>query len=157
MREHVRDAAQKQQIESPTKEKTTGGMGSSGGGTKDQAEKERVASEQEGKRKQRGDNNNNNNKENAAGSTATTAPVQTHTHANLTFTARDIGTTIQIFSFRLNEWTDLTILDFEPAQTLHKCVGVAVGGGGNGVAGGAAEGWLNLKAKPVRALQHQHH
>ena len=46
-----------------------------------------------------------------------------------------------MFSFRLNSWEQVQLLDFEPSRGLHKCL----------VSPGGALQWLDLKKKPVRA------
>ena len=40
---------------------------------------------------------------------------------NLTFTVEDVGSVIQMFSFRYDCWGEMTITDFDVQREVHKC------------------------------------
>ena len=62
--------------------------------------------------------------------------------ANLTFTkAGDVGTPLQLFSFRLHTWGRIDVLDFEENKKLHKVRH----------ADGSVQ-WVDLKKKPTKPI-----
>eukprot|EP01040_Poterioochromonas_malhamensis_P004365 gene4365-4679_t len=81
-------------------------------------------------------NNNNNNQ----------PPISSNgnankTTANLTFTMDDIGRAIELFSFRLNTWERIDLIDFEQAKRQYKVQ----------FPDGSIQ-WLDLTKKPTRSL-----
>lgn len=64
-----------------------------------------------------------------------------HRPAHLTQTADDIGRALEMFSFRLNAWERIDIIDFDASKRMYK-VHYPTG----------AVQWLDLAKKPVRAL-----
>lgn len=70
---------------------------------------------------------------------ATSAP-RPKTTAGLLHNRSDVNQSIQIFSFRYNNWETVSITDYEPTRDLHRCV----------YATGTSQ-WLNLRQKTVRA------
>lgn len=72
--------------------------------------------------------------------------------ANLTGTMDDIGRGLEMFSFRLNTWERIDIIDFDPQKRMYKCQ----------YPNGSIQ-WLDLNKKPIRAFEdeiveeHSHH
>jgi hypothetical protein len=64
-----------------------------------------------------------------------------HVAAALQYGRDDIGTTIQMFSFRFNAWDNITLVDFDVSRSLHKCK----------YKDGSSQ-WLDLSKKPIRAI-----
>lgn len=62
-----------------------------------------------------------------------------HKAVNLTYTKTDVGTPIQMFSFRNNTWDRVDIIDFDENKRLHKCRYMD----------GSMQ-WLELSKKPIR-------
>ncbi len=63
------------------------------------------------------------------------------TAAKLTFSRDDVGVPIQMFSFRMNAWDRVELLDFEPNKRLHKVRH----------SDGTVQ-WLDLTKKPTRSV-----
>jgi hypothetical protein len=61
--------------------------------------------------------------------------------ANLTFTMDDIGRAVELFSFRLNHWERIDLIDFDPNKRQFKCQ----------FPDGGVQ-WLDLSKKPTRSL-----
>ena len=74
------------------------------------------------------------------GGESTTATML-HQPANLTYSKEDIGSSVQMFSFRFNYWDTIELIDFDPTRSFHKCRN----------SDGSAQ-WLDLKKKPIRAV-----
>lgn len=81
----------------------------------------------------------------AAVSSADASPRAVKVHAGLAFAKEeDIGRTIEMFSFRLNDWETLKIIDFEPNGMQHKCQWPS------GASGKGISQWLDLRKKSIR-------
>ena len=61
--------------------------------------------------------------------------------ANLTGTMDDIGRGVEMFSYRLNNWERIDLVDFDPSRKMYKCQ----------YPNGNIQ-WLDLTKKPVRGL-----
>mmetsp|Transcript_13391 Transcript_13391/g.22322 ORF Transcript_13391/g.22322 Transcript_13391/m.22322 type:complete len:1029 (+) Transcript_13391:37-3123(+) len=61
--------------------------------------------------------------------------------AKLTHSQSDVGVSVQLFSFRMNTWDRVDIVDYDSVKRLHKCRHPD----------GNAQ-WLDLAKKPIRAL-----
>ena len=61
--------------------------------------------------------------------------------ANLLQTSEDIGRSVQLFSFRMNTWDRIDLIDFDSVKRLHKCRHPD----------GTVQ-WLDLAKKPIRAI-----
>ena len=72
---------------------------------------------------------------------ASAVPAAIHRSADLSFSSADVGRAIQLFSFRMNSWDRIDLLDFEPMKRLHKCKHPD----------GSVQ-WLDLAKKPIRAM-----
>jgi hypothetical protein len=62
--------------------------------------------------------------------------------ANLDGSLDDVGKALEMFSFRLNNWERIDIIDYEATRKLYKCQ----------FPNGTIQ-WLDLTKKPVRAMQ----
>jgi hypothetical protein len=62
-------------------------------------------------------------------------------NANLSFTMDDVGRAIEVFSYRLNAWERLDLVDFEQSKRQFKCQ----------FPDGSIQ-WLDLSKKPTRSL-----
>ena len=60
---------------------------------------------------------------------------------NLSHTADDTGRAVQLFSFRMNTWDRIDLIDYDSVKRLHKCRHPD----------GSVQ-WLDLAKKPVRAI-----
>ena len=74
------------------------------------------------------------------------APVTPTNPAGLLFAKADVGTEVMLFSFKLNGWETVCILDFEPSKNLHKVL--------NKVNPDFSDNnkWIDFKKKPVKPL-----
>jgi len=70
---------------------------------------------------------------------STRSSVVTTTKALLSNSKDDLGRSLQLFSFRSNNWERIDVIDYEPSKQLHKCVHID----------GTIQ-WLDLGKKPVR-------
>lgn len=61
--------------------------------------------------------------------------------ANLSHSSDDIGRALQLFSFRMNTWDRIQIVDYDSVKKQHKCRH-----------SDGAEQWLDLAKKPIRAI-----
>ena len=52
-----------------------------------------------------------------------------------------MGRSVQLFSFRMNTWDRIQIVDFDSVKRQHKCRH-----------SDGAEQWLDLSKKPIRAI-----
>ena len=60
----------------------------------------------------------------------------------LAYDNSDVGKSIEVFSFRKNNWESLEIIDYEPSKQFHKCQ----------LPSGIHQ-WLDLSKKPARESQ----
>lgn len=60
---------------------------------------------------------------------------------NLSHTSDDVGRAVQLFSFRMNTWDRIDLVDYDSVKRLHKCRHPD----------GSVQ-WLDLTKKPVRAI-----
>ena len=60
---------------------------------------------------------------------------------NLSHSSDDVGRVVQLFSFRMNTWDRIQIVDFDSVKRQHKCRH-----------SDGAEQWLDLTKKPIRAI-----
>lgn len=65
-----------------------------------------------------------------------------HRPAYLTGTMDDIGRGLEMFSFRLNIWERIDIIDFDPNKRMYKCQ----------YPNGSIQ-WLDLSKKPIRSFE----
>ncbi len=60
---------------------------------------------------------------------------------NLTQSHEDIGRALYVFSFRMNTWDRVDLIDYDSVKRLHKCKSPD----------GSVQ-WLDLTKKPLRSI-----
>jgi hypothetical protein len=64
-----------------------------------------------------------------------------HRPIGLSCTLDDVGRNIEMFSFRLNCWERISLIDFDSSKRAHKCQ----------FPNGSIQ-WIDLTKKPIRSL-----